>query len=289
MSYIKGLNKKTTDAKIYQGHPINNGKQKDFECYIKTLEQIFDQTFNMLEKHNKVLNVRLDIRNPVDTDEPIQRKDMTRILENAKRGLNRAYKSCPNKIDFNYVWTTENEGTNKHPHYHLYVSVNGNACQNGYGVYKAIQDAVNLNLGRDYAGLVEFSKSNGQYGLMVNRNSYNYQEEIDTALYAGSYLAKVNTKEGRPKGARVSSASKIERNTPLDHKEIKAAQKNESEESGVKAQEEKPAMKFMPKAFMAYLKNYKPCDQTSVMAPPETWSLPEDFCDDEEIPEGRML
>lgn len=282
-------NKKITNLKTYRGYQINNGKKKDFECYIKTLDQVFDQTFKMIERHNKVLNVRLDVRNPAATEKPIQRKDMTRIMENSKRRLDRAYRNSPNKIDFNYVWTAENEGNRKHPHYHLYISVNGNACQNGYAIFKAVRDAVNINLGGDYGGLVEFSKSNGQYGLMVNRNSFDYEEEIDAALYAGSYLAKVNTKEGRPKGARVSSASRIEQNPSQfvgNASPSQALQRMEADRSEQRIKSEK---KFVPTTVMSYLANCEHEERSSIMAPPEPWSLDEEFFIDEEMPEGRIL
>lgn len=285
----RNINKTVTDSKTYRGHPINNGNKKDFECYIKTLDQVIDQTLHMSEKHNKVLNVRLDVRNSADTERPIKRKDMTRIMENTKRGLDRKYKNSPNKIDFNYVWTTENEGTKKNPHFHLFISVNGNACQNGYSILNAVQEAVKLKLGGEYAGLVEFSRSNGRQGLMVDRNSENFHKELDEALYAGSYLAKVNTKEGRPKGARVSSASRIERAPSQSVRDKTRPQQTEAMELCADGQGEKAKMKFMPTAVLSYLKNCDRDEHTSIMAPPESWSLDEEFFVDEEMPEGRIL
>lgn len=269
-------------AKAYRGHTINNGRIHDFGCYVKTLDQVIDQSEYMLAKHSKVLSVRMDIRNPKDSERQIKRSDITRILENAKRKLDSHYKGCPNQLDFNYVWTAENEGTDKNPHFHLFISVNGNTCQNGYGIFKAVEKAVSARLGKEYGGLVEFSKSNGKYGLRVNRDSYNWQKELDESIYAGSYLAKVNSKEGRPKGARVSSASRIER------KKVSEDFENEIDKLHNNAVETpKERSDRIPLAVFEYIRGYRPEDTGSILCPPESCSLSEE--EEDALPEGRIL
>lgn len=198
-----------TYEKEYRDYKINNGNRHDFGCYIKTLDQSIDQLEYCIGKHSKCLNVRLDIRNPVGTKRIIQRENMTRILENGKRNIERRYKDKPNKPDFKVVWTTENESNEKNPHYHLQINVNGNAVQNGYAIKEEVEKAVNTYFGNEYPGLVEFCKSNGKYGIMIDKNTDEFQENLEKAVYINSYLAKTRSKEVRPKGARISSASKL--------------------------------------------------------------------------------
>lgn len=200
------MNNKITQEKTYRGYDINNGKKKDFTCFIKTLDQVIDMTEYMVTKHSKSMFIRLDIRNEVDSEKKLERQDITRIIENTDRALNRKYKGN-NKPDMHTVWTCENEdGT---PHYHLFIGANGNAIQNGYAIFQEVSKAVQGKLGTENSGLVEFSSSNGCQGIRINRSSEKLCEDINKAIYAGSYLAKTRSKEGRKKGARISSASRL--------------------------------------------------------------------------------
>lgn len=196
-----------TSDKEYRSYPINNGNKKDFICYEKTLNQVIDQVEYMSSKHSKVLCVRCDIRNDRDLENKIMRRDMTRITENVKRAIERKYKDSPNKPELTVTWTTENDGTS--PHYHCLFAVNGNAIQNGHAIHDALNKAVQHHLETDKKGLVEFCKSNEQFGKMIDRNSPDFVKQIENAVYMGSYLAKTHTKENRPKGARISSTSRL--------------------------------------------------------------------------------
>lgn len=198
---------KTTNDKTYRNYPINNGNKKEYECYTKTLDQVIDQVEYISANHSKSLFTRLDIRNDGELNNKIQRDDMTRICENIKRAIGRKYKASPNKPDLTITWTTEKDGVN--PHYHCLIGVNGNAIQNGYSIKEIVNKIVKKHLKTDKDGLVEFCKSNGRYGKIVDRNSSEFRKQLDDVIYAGSYLAKTNTKESRPKGARVSSTSRL--------------------------------------------------------------------------------
>lgn len=204
------MNRNITNNKQYKNYQINNGKQNDFYCFEKTLNQLIDMVECGISEHSKYLVVRLDIRNTQEGNSQITRKSIPRIMENTKRIIERKYKDSPNKPDFKFVLTMENEGKeNVNPHCHVLAGVNGNAIQNGYAVLSAMEKAVNLHLGEEQPGLVNFPKSNGNKGIMIDRNSNDFQKKLNDAVYAGSYLAKTNTKEGIPKGGRVSSASHI--------------------------------------------------------------------------------
>ena len=64
-------------------------------------------------------------------------------------------------------------------------------------------------LDTDNDGLVHFSESNGQKGIMIDRNSDDFEQQKNNAVYAGSYLAKTRSKEHNSKWSRVSSSSRI--------------------------------------------------------------------------------
>ena len=68
---------------------------------------------------------------------------------------------------------------------------------------------VKNKLDTDNDGLVHFSESNGQKGIMIDRNSDDFEQQKNNAVYAGSYLAKTRSKEHNHKGSRVSSSSKL--------------------------------------------------------------------------------
>lgn len=205
------MNRAITNKKQYNNYPINNGRYVNFNCFEKTLNQVIDMVECGVTEHSKYLVVRLDIRSPQERSVQITRQSMPRIIENTKRILERKYKNSVNKPDFGFVLTIENEGEiNTNPHCHVLVGVNGNAIQNGYSILSAMEKAVNMHLGEEHSGLVNFSKSNGKKGIMIDRNSNDFQKKLNDAVYAASYLAKTNSKEGIPKGGRVSSASHIE-------------------------------------------------------------------------------
>lgn len=56
-------------------------------------------------------------------------------------------------------------------------------------------------------GLVYFPKSNGEKGIMIDRNAPDAQEQINNAVYGVSYLAKTRDKEYTRKGTHAFSCS----------------------------------------------------------------------------------
>ncbi len=89
------------------------------------------------------------------------------------------------------------------------IFTNGNAIQNSYSIYAKLNKQVKNKLGTDNDGLVHFSESNGKKGIMIDRNSNDFEQQKHNAVYTGSYLAKTRSKEHNPKGSRVSSSSMI--------------------------------------------------------------------------------
>ncbi len=219
--------KDTTSGNKYRGYTINNGQDGNLHCHIKTLDQIIGTVEHMTAEHSRVLSVRLDIQNTAagrtgnngqEIDYALDSKDMTRIIESATRTLNSKLKEGKNDPDVHWVWTTERTSPNDKSHFHVNAFVNGNAIKNGYSVKEAVSRAVKNKLqsanhtsNESYDGLVNFSGSNGAKGKLIERNSPEVEQQINDVVFAGSYLAKVRTKEFNPKGSRVSSCTRISR------------------------------------------------------------------------------
>lgn len=205
------MENKITNNNNFRGYTLQENNKYNY--YTITLDQITNQVEYSISAHSKVLFMRMDIHNPqVTNKKQIQRKDMTRILENTKRIINKRYKESKNKPDMQYTWTSENDGKDhKTPHYHLAISVNGNAVKNCQPVFEALNKATMKHLGTTNPGLVHYSKGEDMYygGFGIDRNAPDFKKNVDKAVKLGSYLAKTHTKEDRPKGSRISSSSKL--------------------------------------------------------------------------------
>lgn len=199
---------KTTKSNTYRGYPINTGKDNNLPCSTKCLDQLIDTVEYMTENHSKVLAVRADIHSELDSEKVLTRRDVTRVIENTKRNINSRCKDSKNKPDIKFITTTEQTSPEANPHFHVMAFANGNAIQNGYSIFSELNKQVKNKLDTDNDGLVHFSESNGQQGIMIDRNSDNFEQQMNNVVYAGSYLAKIKSKEHNPKGSRVSSSSR---------------------------------------------------------------------------------
>lgn len=199
----------TTSDETYRQYKINTGVSTRLPCNKTTLDQIIDRIEYMTEAHSKTLCIRIDIMNDADGYTVLERHHITRVMEETKRHLESKLRDSRNRLDFNYVWTTEQTSKSKYPHYHCFILVNGNAIQNGYSIKEALNRYVMKWQQTEKQGLVHLSESNGPTGIMINRNASDYERRKEDAVYAGSYLAKLRSKERRPKGARFSSASRL--------------------------------------------------------------------------------
>lgn len=204
---------KPISASTYRSFTINTGVHTKLSCNKATLDQVIDLVEYMPQKHSKTLCVRLDIMNAADGYTILERHHITRVLEETRRHLESKLKNSSNKLDLHYVWATEQNSKTEYPHYHCFILVNGNAIQNGYSVREALNRIVMKWQQTHKQGLVHFSESNGKSGIMLNRNASDFERRKGDAVYAGSYLAKMRSKEHRPKGARFSSASRFPRRT----------------------------------------------------------------------------
>lgn len=199
---------KTTKSNTYRGYPINTGKDNNLPCSTKSLDQLVDTVEYMTENHSRVLAVRADVRSEQDSERILTRRDVTRVIENTRRNINSRFKDSKNNPDIKFIVTTEQTSPESNPHFHVMAFANGNAIQNGYSIYAELNKQVKNKLHTDNNGLVHFSGSNGQQGIMIDRNSDDFEQQINNAVYAGSYLAKTSSKKHTPEGSWVSSSSR---------------------------------------------------------------------------------
>ena len=197
----------TTLAATYRGYLIDTGVYVALPCNILTLDQLIATHEYMLCFHSKVLFIRLDIRSPRWSSTPL-RKIMPRIIESSKRILDSKNRG-KNRIDMHYVWTAEQKDYEGKEHVHLAIWVNGNAIQNGYRVLEAVKEAVERQFHCESEGLVHLCQSTGEKGILIDRNDPYFEQISGKIIYVASYLAKISTKEHRPKGGRFSSASRL--------------------------------------------------------------------------------
>lgn len=199
----------------YRGYEINNPSYSK-GCYKKSLDMCIDTIEEKTEKHSKVLITRIDIRKPKEIEFDNGERKVTRIIEAVKREQERKFKNSQNSLDMTILRSTERKSSIGNTHDHLLIAVNGNYIQNTYPLFQSIERhaerifKIDKNSSENH-GLVEHCKKIGNKGLMINRNSLDFEEAKANAVYAASYLAKVHTKENTPKGTHKMTVSKTKR------------------------------------------------------------------------------
>jgi len=195
----------------YRGYSLFESEKTKDGFYKTTIDQLIDMAERMAAKHSKVLALRIDVHSPQGSDTHLTSRDMTRIIENTKRNINNRLKHGKNAPDIQSIWTQEQTCMSEHPHYHLQISCNGNAIKNGYGIFHELNNQVSRHLktddGKNNQGLVHYCESNKGAGLLIDRNSPDFESQRAETVRMGSYIAKCSGKESLPKGSRVSSSS----------------------------------------------------------------------------------
>ena len=191
MNYRHGA---TTFDTEFNQLPINTNNEKENGCYSYLLNSIKNVMDSMINKHSKVLFLRFDLRFP---DGQNYSKDNQLV----KKFIYYFARNCKNMgIYLKYIWVRE-RSREKHQHYHLVVLLNGNKTQNIYGHLKLCEEiwAHVLNI-HNAKGLVDYCiyNRNGDFqenGIMIIRNSSDFDKTYNRCFHWASYLAKINTKE----------------------------------------------------------------------------------------------
>ena len=195
----------------YRGYSLFESEKTKDGFYKTTIDQLIDMAERMAAKHSKVLALRIDVHSLKDSDTHLTSRDITRVKEKTKRNINNRLKHGKNAPDIQSIWTQEQTCMSEHPHYHLQISCNGNAIKNGYGIFHELNNQVSRHLktddGKNNQGLVHYCESNKGAGLLIDRNSPDFESQRAETVRMGSYIAKCSGKESLPKGSRVSSSS----------------------------------------------------------------------------------
>lgn len=199
------MSRRILNEKTYRGYELSDSPKTKDGFFTKTLDQIINITESMVKMHSKTIAVRIDIHNAQDFESPMTRRELTRIIENTQRNIKKAV-SNKHSLDIKCVWVEERNHEDRHPHYHFQIFANGNAIRNGYRIFREVSRQVQRRTGR--VGLVHFCESNGKTGLMIHRSSPDADRQTRQVIRHGSYIAKVQGKEGLAKGNRISSASR---------------------------------------------------------------------------------
>ena len=174
----------------YRGYSLFESEKTKDGFYKTTIDQLIDMAERMAAKHSKVLALRIDVHSPQGSDTHLTSRDMTRIIENTKRNINNRLKHGKNAPDIQSIWTQEQTCMSEHPHYHLQISCNGNAIKNGYGIFHELNNQVSRHLktddGKNNQGLVHYCESNKGAGLLIDRNSPDFESQRDEAVRMSS-------------------------------------------------------------------------------------------------------
>jgi len=160
--------------------------------YTKILAVILGQLEAMLNAHNKVLLVRVDLHQTEYTDSS---KTLTKLF----RQLGDHFKSTYNMKRFGYVWVREQERA-KSQHYHCFLLVDGNKLQTAFKITDKIRwywEVLN-------DGSIHWPQPKCYY--LIRRGD---RETLQEAIYHISYLAKARGKGYKPAQAKDYGASRI--------------------------------------------------------------------------------
>ncbi len=203
------MSKPITYTNKHNGLPINTNEEKKEGVYTDVVDRHHAHMEDMVLKHSKVMQVRFDLRYPHDGSVTPDNKHLQDFNYNLTRKLHREKPIGGHAVDPRIINVKEQHGDNQHPHIHNVLLVNGNAKQNPLGVLKQVEKMWATAIKSDAPGLVDYCDKNGANGLMVNRNSDNFQEQLEACSYQASYLAKERGKEHRAKGTWLASGTRI--------------------------------------------------------------------------------
>ena len=197
---------KITYDNTFHNHPINTNKEKKQGCIEDILECIESSLDYMLEKHSKVLSIRFDVRYPKD-DITCDKNKIYNFNYNFKRILNRERIEGGHRTDPVLISVPEQHHED-HKHFHYLLLVNGNAHRSTTNIHKKANSLwKNMNNSTE-DGLVDFCNKNGDNGIMIDKNSEDFEDQYNRAFYQASYLAKTTGKEHRDKGSWIVRKSR---------------------------------------------------------------------------------
>ena len=193
------MKRKITYNETFHDHPINTNREKNQGCDEKILE-IIESSFNsILEKHSKIFCLRFDVRYPKD-DILYDKNKIYDFNYNLKRSLKREKIQGGHRVDPILLSVAEKHNED-HSHYHYFLLVNGNSHRRTTQIHEKANSLWSKMNNSNEVGLVDFCNKNGKNGIMIDKNSDDFEQKYNEAFYQASYLAKIRGKEHPDKGS----------------------------------------------------------------------------------------
>ncbi len=177
---------------IFDNHYRNMTIQANQEqgCYKDILDKIYGLFNYMINKHNKILFVRFDVTYPENYNAPEGNDIFEKFIANFIKNRSRA------GYDPKYLWVRE-QHTSSNSHYHCILLLDGNKTQNIYGhlaeVEKFWSNALRLDI-NETKGLINYCNRYSD-GMMIRRNTTDFNSQLTAAYQWASYLGKINSKQ----------------------------------------------------------------------------------------------
>jgi Inovirus Gp2 len=191
----------------HRGHPIIAGEFTEYKYNHRHLDNNLQLLEAATSRHNKVYSWRMDIRLP-------QSKDIQKHPKRFIRSFMSAYtkKLSRRKCDPDYAVKMERDSSSN-PHFHIQMITDGNKVKDYRPQVELAEGllAEQLDLQPDEVeGLID--KCNGtKNGIMIRRNSPNFDKQFDEVHKQMSYLAKDKDNDAIPTEERKIMYSRFRR------------------------------------------------------------------------------
>lgn len=178
---------------------------------------------SMIERRNKVLPARMDVRFPREYQSDGKNREISTLTKNLFSHYSRQ------GIDLEYVWARE-QNNSHNPHYHFMVFLDGSKVQDPRNLSDTMERLWEGVIGTSAKGLIDhcdhdYKGKSTKTDTMIRRPSSRatgdkldaqtqaFARNCADVLKRGAYLAKTETKGNTPKRVREWAASKIKTTT----------------------------------------------------------------------------
>lgn len=182
---------------------VDNGYRRDI---LLRTQQLFA---DMTNHHYSVFFIRMDIRFPQYLRYPLDNRMIQTFTDRLVAHFDRL------SVEHAFLWVREQSRDDGQQHYHFFFLLNGSCSQSAYGLLKKANQlwahVLGITDGHGLVHLCEWCESdlarNG--GVMIRRNSADYEEAYRLCFHRASYLSKTATKGNAPPNVREFSSSHL--------------------------------------------------------------------------------
>lgn len=188
-------------------YPVNRGTENNLGIKHHIQKRLTELQEYVCHKHGKVLAVRFDVHYPQDYNASGDNKHISRMIAKMVQHYDRQ------GLDPHYAWAREQESSSN-PHYHCILFLNGNKIRSFSHVFSNAKKYWSSTIQADVDGCIHHctrGKDGVEHenGILIRRDSDDYQGKFNMVHHQGSYLSKTAGK-GNPKdGIRDVGVSRI--------------------------------------------------------------------------------